>query len=59
MLQVLADSYPEPLTRAELAERAELTANSGTFTTYLGRLRKNGLVEGRDPMKAAPELFGD
>ena len=59
MLQVLADAYPEEISRQDLAEQSELTANAGTFTTYLGRLKSNGLIVGRDPVKASPELFGD
>jgi hypothetical protein len=59
MLGVLADAYPEKVSRLDLAERAELTASSGTFTTYLGKLKRNGLVFGRDPLQAAPEIFGD
>ena len=59
MLHVLADVYPEEISRSELGERAGLSSSSGTTGTYLGKLRSNGLVVGRDPLKAAPELFGD
>jgi len=57
MLSALADAYPKPLTRAELADRAGLTGNSGTFDTYLGRLRRLELVEGRGELRASEELF--
>jgi hypothetical protein len=33
-----------PLDRIELAEACELTATAGTFSTYLSRLRSNGLI---------------
>jgi hypothetical protein len=42
MLEIL--SVHRPLSKPELAEAAGLTANSGTFSTYLSRLRSNGLV---------------
>lgn len=45
MLDVVADAGAAGVTRAVLAERAGITGSGGTFTTYLGRLRTNGLVE--------------
>lgn len=44
MLQAVIDTYPHGLTRAELADRVGLTYTAGTFSTYLGTLRRNGLV---------------
>ena len=44
--------------RAQLGDRAGLSATSGSFSNYLSKLRTNGLLVGRDPVKAAPELFG-
>lgn len=35
-----------PMTARRLALLAGMTANSGTFSTYLGRLRKQGLIVG-------------
>lgn len=34
----------EGITKEELAEESELTANAGTFTTYLSRIRVCGLL---------------
>ena len=62
ILEVLATAYPDEVTRDDLAGAAELTPSSGTFSTYLGRLRSNGLiVDNRQArtLRAAPELFGD
>lgn len=59
MLEVLLEAYPSPLTPDELAERANL-ALSGTFSTYLGKLRTLELAQGKGKeIRAAPELFGD
>lgn len=44
MLQACIDAYPYGLTRDELARAAEVSASGGTFSTYLGELRRNGLV---------------
>jgi uncharacterized protein DUF87 len=57
MLRVLAEAYPKQLSKAELAERAGLTGNSGTFSTYLGRLRALELIEGHGELRASEELF--
>jgi hypothetical protein len=57
MLRVIADAYPAALSRAELAARAGLSDRSGTFDTYLSRLRTLELVEGRGELRASEELF--
>ncbi len=57
MLQALADAYPNSLTKQELAQAAGMTGNSGTFTTYLGRLRSLELIEGSGQLRASEELF--
>jgi hypothetical protein len=57
MLQALAEVYPNPLSKGELGERAQISASSGTFGTYLGRLRTLELVEGRGELRAAREFF--
>jgi uncharacterized protein len=58
ILQVLVDAHPSFVDRDELARRAELTSNAGTFSTYLGRLRKLDLLES-DPrgFRVAADLF--
>ena len=57
LLRVIADAHPHPITNAEAAAAAELSASSGTFTTYLGRLRSLELVHGRGEVRASDELF--
>lgn len=44
MLQSVIDAYPNTLTREELGTAAGITATAGTFSTYLGELRRNGLI---------------
>lgn len=56
MLRTLADAYPTALSRSDLAARAGMTT-SGTFDTYLSRLRGLELIEGRGELRASPELF--
>ena len=58
MLRVLADAFPEALSRAELGERAEISSASGTFSTYLSRLRGLELVEGKSELRLSEELVG-
>jgi hypothetical protein len=57
ILRELATAYPRALTRAELGEAANLSDRSGTFDTYLSRLRGLELVEGRSELRASEELF--
>jgi hypothetical protein len=57
MLQALADVYPRAISKTELGEAAGLSAGSGTFGTYLSRLRTLELAEGRNEIRASEELF--
>jgi hypothetical protein len=58
LLDVLIDIYPKSISRSELAERTDLTASAGTFSNYLGTLRRNGLAEiNADQVKAGQALF--
>jgi hypothetical protein len=45
MLDVLVEIHPHSLGRGELGERTGIEPSGGTFSTYLGHLRRNGLVE--------------
>ncbi len=45
MLEVIARRSPERLTRVQVATLSGLSPTSGTFTTYLSRLVKGGLIE--------------
>ena len=56
ILQALLDAYPSPLTKGEIAQRSGY-AESGTFDTYLSRLRTLDLIVGRGEVRASAELF--
>lgn len=45
MLEALIALHPSWTDRANLADRLRMVATSGTFSTYLSRLRSNGLIE--------------
>jgi hypothetical protein len=59
MLEELVKRYPRAMTAEEVGEAAGMSAASGTFGTYLGKLRTLELVHGgRSDLKASEELFG-
>jgi Skp family chaperone for outer membrane proteins len=58
MLRRLAEIYPEWTTREQLAADIGLVPTSGTFSTYLGRLKTPGLIETtRDKQVRAASLL--
>jgi hypothetical protein len=57
MLKAVIDAHPDGLTRDELGDRAEIVTTGGTFSTYLGELRRNGLVEEVDGMFVATDVL--
>lgn len=58
MLEVLAEAYPNALTKEALGERANISHTSGTFSNYLSKLRTLELVEGsRGEIRASKEFF--
>ncbi len=58
MLDALVAVYPRSMSRDELGERTGFTASGGTFGTYLGVLRRNGLAEiTGDGVRAGEALF--
>ena len=57
ILTALSNAYPRALTRAELGVAASMSDRSGTFDTYLSRLRSLELISGRGELKASEELF--
>ena len=44
MLDVLVSKYPSGLSRDDLGEAADLSPRSGSFGTYLSKLRSNNLI---------------
>lgn len=60
MLDTLVESYPDGMSRSVLGELSGFTSSGGTFQTYLGVLRRNGLADVRgDVVSASPTLFLD
>lgn len=57
ILRALVKVYPAGMTGEELGAAADISHTSGTFTTYMGRLRRLELIEGKGTMRASAELF--
>ncbi|SLH40934.1 ATP-binding protein [Mycobacteroides abscessus] len=57
MLQAVIDAYPKGLSRARLAAASEIAESGGTFSTYLGELRRNGLIEQKDELIVATAVL--
>lgn len=64
MVEVLIKRSPHFTTREALAADLNMSASGGTFGTYLGRLRANGLIEEqgakgqRQKVRLAPAIMG-
>jgi hypothetical protein len=58
MLEALVEVHPKSLKRDELGEQTGYTASGGTFGTYLGTLRRNGLIDvSGEQVRASDTLF--
>ncbi len=57
IFDVLAEVSPEELPASEVAQRVQLSHTSGTWSTYLSKLRGLGLIEGRGSLRLSPELL--
>ena len=57
ILETLTQSYPDALTKEEVAAKAGYEANGGGFNNALGRLRTLELVQGRGELRASENLF--
>lgn len=59
ILQVLLETYPDPISKEQCAQEAGYAPNSGAFNNPLGRLRSLGLVSYPQPgaVVAEPLLF--
>ena len=53
----ILNAYPDGLSHQEAAERAGYSHSSGTWATYLSRLRSLDLIKGRGELKAQEWLF--
>jgi hypothetical protein len=58
ILEALTRSYPDALSKDEVAARAGYEANGGGFNNALGKLRTLELVQGRGELRASDSLFG-
>lgn len=57
ILGPILEAYPDGLSHQEASERSGYSAQSGTWATYLSRLRSLDLIEGRGELKAQAWLF--
>lgn len=58
MLRELCDRFPQTVSADQLGAAVGMSASSGTFGTYLGKLRTLELITGkRDALSASEELF--
>lgn len=58
MLDKLVEIYPAEISRDDLGQETGFTASGGTFGTYLGSLRRNGLIEvDGSSVRASDSLF--
>lgn len=56
ILQVLYDVFPKSLTGEEIGERAGISHKSGTYSTYLSKLRTLELVSGSKTLTISEDL---
>jgi hypothetical protein len=57
-LEALAESYPDPLSKEEVAERTGYAPDGGGFNNALSRLRTFELITGKGELRASDSLFG-
>lgn len=58
ILRAVAECYPADVTKEDLGGMVGMSHNSGSFSTYLSTLKRNGLIEvDKGWVKASKELF--
>ena len=57
MLEAVVQAREAGVGRGQLADEVGMTVSGGTFTTYLGILRRNGLVSGSGGLIAATDVL--
>lgn len=57
MLRAVVDAGAVGITRADLAATAGYELSGGTFGTYLGILRRNGLIEPQGDVLVATDVL--
>ncbi len=58
ILGVVVDKYPDSVPPAYVGQETGYSPTSGTFKTYLSRLRTLRLIDGRGDIRASDELMG-
>ena len=59
ILRVLAEEHPGELTNDQIGQAAEISHTSGSFSTYMSKLRTLELIQSsRGVNKASDEFFG-
>jgi len=56
-LHVIAEAYPDPVSKDEVAARAGYEAAGGAFNNAISRLRTLELISGRGKLRASEHLF--
>jgi hypothetical protein len=57
ILNALAGAYPDSMSNEQVGIASGLSHTTGTFSTYMSRLRTLELIEGRGDVRASAELF--
>jgi uncharacterized protein len=57
ILGAICEVYPNSISQDEVGEKTGMSSRSGTFATYLSKLRALELIEGRGELRASAELF--
>jgi uncharacterized protein len=57
IFETVTQSYPDPLSKEEVAAKAGYEANGGGFNNAVSRLRTLELIEGRGELRASDSLF--
>ena len=57
IFDALIEAYPNPMGRADLAQAAGMSSNSGSFANYLSKLRTLELIQGSGELKASDVFF--
>lgn len=58
ILAVAVDKYPDAVTPEYVGQQTDYSHTSGTFKTYLSRLRTLRLIDARGDIRASDELMG-
>lgn len=59
IFDLVVEASPEPISRADIAERLNIAATTGTFRNYISILKTNGLIETQgDMLELSTDLLG-